>query len=225
MKFVFKKTLTIKSNPPVRLNAKILTFMKKLISSISLVSLLLLISCANVPQVEVDTAKLSIEAAKKAGADRYAPASFQTAVYALRSGLAQVEGQHAKFALFRNYGSAKTTLTSVTPLSNKALEETAARKEALKAEVTDAIAELTSTIAADKELLAKAPMGKEGRLAVIAISQEIVVVETVLNEVSAGLTNKENILTLSEKVKPAVEKAKAINTELTEVIAKAKRMR
>jgi hypothetical protein len=203
----------------------ILTFMKKLISSISLVSLLILISCAKVPQAEVDAAKLSIEDAKKAGADRYAPASFQTAIYALRSGLAPVEGQNAKFSLFRNYDAAKTTLSSVTPLSNKAVEESTARKEALKDEVTVAIAELTATIAADKELLAKAPMGKEGRLAVVAISQEIGVVETVLNEVSAGLTNKENILTLSEKVKPAVEKAKAINTELTEVIAEAKRMR
>ena len=213
----------------LRLNATFLInfiFMKKLIRSISVFSLLLLlISCANVPQAEVDAAKLSIEAAKKAGADRYAPASFQTAVNAMRSGLVQVEGQNARFALFRNYEAAKTTLTSVTPLSNKALEETVARKETLKAEVIAAIAELTATVASDKVLLAKAPMGKEGRLAVIAISQEIVVVETVLNEVSAGLTNKDNILTLSDKVKPAVEKAKSINTELTEVIAKAKKIR
>ena len=200
--------------------------MKNLISSISVLSLLLLlISCAKVPQADVDAAKLSIEAAKKAGADRYAPASFQTAAYALRSGLAQVEGQNAKFALFRNYVAAKTTLTSVTTLSNKAVEETTIRKEALKTEVTDAIAELTATIAADKELLAKAPKGKEGKLAIEAIGLEIRVIETVLTEVSAGLTNKENILTLSEKVKPAVKKAKAINTELTEVIAKTKWMR
>jgi len=200
--------------------------MKKLIISISVLSLLLLlISCAKVPQADVDAAKLSVDAAKKAGADRYAPASFQTAVYALRSGLAQVEEQNAKFASFRNYGTAKTTLTSVTTLSNKAVEETAARKEALNAEVTDAVVELTVTIAADKELLAKAPKGKEGKLAVEAIGLEIRVVETVLTEVSAGLTNKENILTLSEKVKPAVERAKAINTELTKVIAKTKWMR
>jgi len=200
--------------------------MKKLISYILVLSLLLLlISCAKFPQADVDAAKLSVEAAKKAGADRYAPASFQTAVYALRSGLAQVEEQNAKFASFRNYVIAKTTLTSVTTLSNKAVEETTARKEALKAEVTAAVTELTVTIAADKELLAKAPKGKEGKLAVEAIGQEIGVVETVLTEVSAGLTNKENILTLSEKVKPAVEKAKAINTELTKAIAKAKWMR
>ena len=199
--------------------------MKKIISSVSVLSLLLLlISCAKVPKADVDAAKLSIETAKKTGADRYAPVSFQTAVNSLRLGLVQVEGQNSKFALFRNYDAAKTTLTSVIPLSNKAVEETASRKEALKAEVTDAVAELTSTIAADKELLAKAPKGKDGKPAVLSIGQEIQVVETVLNGVSAGLTNNENILTLFEKVKPAVEKAKTINTELTEVIAKAKWM-
>ena len=122
----------------------------------------------------------------------------------------------------RYYDASKTTLTSVTTLSNKAVEETAARKEALKAEVTAAVAELTTTIEANKELLKKAPKGKEGKAAVEAIGQEIAVVETVLTEVSAGLANNDDILTLSEKVKPAVEKAKAINTELTDVIAKSK---
>lgn len=181
-----------------------------------------LASCAKVPQTDIDAANVAIEAAKKAGADRYVPASFQAAVDAQKSGLAQVEEQNAKFALFRNYDAAKTTLTSVTTLSNKAVEETTARKEALKAEVTKAVADLTASIAANKELLKKAPKGKEGKAAVEAIGQEIGVVETVLTEVSAGLTNNEDILTLSEKVKPAVEKAAAINTELTTVIEKAK---
>mgnify|MGYP001571657842 CR=1 FL=1 len=181
-----------------------------------------LASCAKVPQVDIDAANVAIEAAKNAGADRYVAASYQAAVDAQKSGLAQVEEQNAKFALFRNYDVAKTTLTSVTTLFNKAVEETTARKEALKAEVTAAIAELTTTIEADKELLKKAPKGKEGKAAVEAIGQEIAVVETVLTEVSAGLANNDDILTLSEKVKPAVEKAKAINTELTDVIAKAK---
>ena len=159
-----------------------------------------LASCAKVPQADIDAANVDAQ----------------------KSGLAQVEEQNAKFALFRNYDVAKTTLVSVTTLSNKAVEETTARKEALKAEVTAAVTELTASIAANKELLAKAPKGKEGKAAVEAIGQEIGVVETVLTEVSAGLTNNDDILTLSEKVKPAVEKAKAINTELTDVIAKAK---
>ena len=181
-----------------------------------------LASCAKAPQAEIDAANVSIEAAKTAGADRYAPESFNAASEALKTSLTAVEEQNAKFALFRNYDASKTTLASVSTLATKAVEETAAKKESLKAEVNQAIIDLNALIVADKELLAKAPKGKEGKAALEAIGQEIAVVETVSTEVAAGVANNEDILTLSDKIKPAVEKAKAINTELTDVIAKVK---
>jgi len=179
-----------------------------------------LASCAKAPQAEIDAANVSIEAAKTAGADRYAPESFNAASEALKTALTAVEEQNSKFALFRNYDASKTTLASVATLSTKAVEETTAKKAALKAEVTQSVTDLTALIASDKELLAKAPKGKEGKAALEAIGQEIAVVETVNTEVTAGVANNEDILTLSDKIKPAVEKAKAINTELTDVIAK-----
>jgi hypothetical protein len=181
-----------------------------------------LASCAKAPQAEIDAANVAIEAAKTAGADRYAPESFNAASEALKTALTAVEEQNSKFALFRNYDASKTTLASVATLSTKAVEETTAKKTALKAEVTQALTDLAGLITADKELLAKAPKGKEGKAALEAIGQEISVVETVSTEVTAGVANNEDILTLSDKVKPAVEKAKAINTELTDVTAKAK---
>ena len=181
-----------------------------------------LAGCAKEPQAEIDAANASIEAAKTAGADRYVPESFNAASEALRSADAAVAEQQAKFALFRNFDAAKTTLASVSTLATKAVEETAAKKESLKAEVNQAVIDLNALIVADKELLAKAPKGKEGKAALEAIGQEIAVVETVSTEVAAGVANNEDILTLSDKIKPAVEKAKAINTELTDVIAKVK---
>ena len=181
-----------------------------------------LASCAKAPQAEIDAANVSIEAAKTAGAYRYVPESFNAASEALKTALTAVEEQNSKFALFRNYDAAKTTLASVTTLSTKAVEETTAKKEALKAEVNQAVIDLNALIVANKELLAKAPKGKEGKAALEAIGQEIAVVETVSAEVAAGVANNEDVLTLSEKIKPAVEKAKAINTELTDVIAKVK---
>jgi|GEM_PF-261900 len=174
------------------------------------------------PQAQIDAANVSIEAAKTAGADRYAPESFNAASEALKTALTAVEEQNSKFALFRNYDASKTTLASVATLSTKAVEETTAKKEALKAEVNQATVDLGAIIVADKELLAKAPKGKEGKAALEAIGQEIAVVETVNTEVTAGVANNEDILTLSDKIKPAVEKAKAINSELTDVIAKPK---
>jgi hypothetical protein len=181
-----------------------------------------LASCAKAPQAEIDSANAAIAAAQTAGADRYVPESFNAASEALKTAVAAVAEQDAKFALFRNYDAAKTTLASVNTLAAKAVEETTAKKEALKAEVNQAVIDLNALIVANKELLAKAPKGKEGKAALEAIGQEIAVVETVSTEVAAGVTNNEDILTLSEKIKPAVEKAKTINTELTEVMAKVK---
>jgi len=163
-----------------------------------------LASCAKAPQAEIDAANVAIEAAKTAGADRYVPESFNAASEALKTAVTAVEEQNSKFALFRNYDAAKTTLASVNTLAAKAVEETTAKKAALKAEVTAALTELSTITAVE------------------AIGQEIAAVETVGTEVTAGVTNNEDILTLSGKIKPAVEKAKAISTELTEVIDKAK---
>jgi hypothetical protein len=179
-------------------------------------------SCAKAPQAEMDAAAAAIEQARTAGADRYVPASFNAATEAQKTALAAVEEQNAKFALFRNYDAAKTTLASVNTLASKAVEETAARKEALKAEVTAAVTELNTLITQNKEMLAKAPKGKEGKAALEAIGQEIAAVEAVATEVSSGMASNADILTLSEKVKPAVEKAKGINTELTDVMSKVK---
>ena len=179
-------------------------------------------SCAKAPQAEIDAANAAIEQAKSAGADRYVPASFNAANDALKSGLAAVEEQNSKFALFRNYDAAKTTLASVSELAKKAEDETAARKEDLKTEVNQDLTDLNTLITQDKEMLAKAPKGKEGKAALEAIGQEISAVETVATEVTSGVENNEDILTLSEKVKPALEKAKSINTELSDVMAKVR---
>lgn len=179
-------------------------------------------SCAKPPQAEMDAANAAIEQAKSAGADRYVPASFNAATDALKTAQAAVEEQNSKFALFRNYDAAKTTLASVKDLAKKAVDETAARKEALKTEVNQALTDLNTVIGQDKEMLKKAPKGKEGKAALEAIGQEISAVEAVAAEVTLGVASNADILTLSEKVKPAVEKAKSINTELSDVMAKVK---
>ena len=179
-------------------------------------------SCAKVPQAEIDAANAAIESARAAGADRYVAPTFNSANEALKSATAAVEEQNSKFFLFRNYDAPKATFDSVKVLAEQAVTETAARKETLKAEVAAQLAELDTLIAGNKEMLAKAPKGKEGKAALEAIGQEVSVVESARAEVAAGLANNEDILTLSEKLKPAVEKAKSINTELTDVMSKVK---
>ena len=85
------------------------------------------------------------------------------------------------------------------------------------------MAEIATVIAANKELLKKAPRGKDAKAALEQINQEIAVVETAASEVTASLAAGEDFLTLRDKINPAKEKANAIKAELEEVVAKKKK--
>jgi hypothetical protein len=73
----------------------------------------------------------------------------------------------------------------------------------------------------DKDLLAKAPRGKEGKEVLDAITSELSVLETTATEVS-GLLASGDLLAAQSKVNAAKEKATQIKTELEEAIAKKK---
>jgi len=70
-----------------------------------------------------------------------------------------------------------------------------------------------------KELLAKAPRGKEGKEVLDAITSELAVLETTVGEVSAQLASGD-LLGAQSKVNAAKEKAMSIKTELETAIAK-----
>lgn len=197
---------------------------KNLLKLVALVAfVVVLASCAKVPQVEIDAAKAAIEAAKAGSADRYVPETFNAANDSLNAALAETETQNAKFVLFRNYDHVKALVVSATETANKAAVETVAKKEEVKKEVEASLAEIATVIAANKELIKKAPRGKDAKAALEAINQEIAVVETTASEVTASLAAGEDFLTLRDKVNPAKEKANAIKAELEEVIAKKKK--
>ena len=193
----------------------------KLLSGIAIVGLALVFTgCQKYPQAEVDAANAAIESTKAVQANLYVPEEFNALQDSLTTVLAAVEKEKSK--LFHNYKDEVAKLTATAEQAKVVAANAQAKKEQYKQETAAALAEITTLMEQNKEYLAKAPKGKEGKAAVEAIGQEIAAVETVSTEVAAGLTNNDDILTLSDKIKPAVEKAKAINTELTDVIAKVK---
>lgn len=194
---------------------------KNLLKVIALVAfVVVLASCAKVPQVEIDAAKAAIETSKAAGSDRYVPEVFNAANDSLTAALAETETQNSKFVLFRNYDHVSALVASATENANKAATETVAKKAQIKAEVEASLVAVAAVIAEDKELLKKAPKGKDAKAALEAISQEIAVVETTAAEVTASLAAGEDVLNLRDKIAPAQAKATAIKAELEEAIAK-----
>jgi hypothetical protein len=178
-------------------------------------------SCAKVPQVDIDNAKAAIEAAKAAEANRYVPADFNKAQDTLNAALAAVENQKSKFALFRSYKESKKLLVSTVNLANKAKENAAIRKEQVKQEVMQSLTDAQTLVTEIKELITKAPKGKEGKAALEAIQADLALVEASLTEVTT-LANNGDYLTAQDKVNAAKVKATSLKTELEGAIAKTK---
>ncbi len=179
-------------------------------------------SCAKAPEVEINNAKAAVEAVKAIEAARYVPAEFNALQDSLNAALLEVENQNAKFALFRSYKKANATLANVMTMSEQVKANTETRKEEVKAEAQQALAEVTTLVNEVKELITKAPKGKEGKEALEAIQGDVVLVESFLAEVST-LINNGDFLTALDKVKAAGEKASGLKTELEAAIAKTKR--
>jgi hypothetical protein len=178
---------------------------------------LLLTSCSKAPQTEIDAANSAIEQARSAGADVYAHENFVALQDSLNSVMVRIESQKSKF--IKNYSLPKEHLAGVAQFASEVEQQSEIRKEELKLEIQNTITEVKTLIASNRQLIVEAPKGKEGALALETIKGEIDAVEASIDETST-LIEAGDYLGALDKVKVAEEKASAINTELTEVIAK-----
>jgi hypothetical protein len=176
-------------------------------------------SCAKLPEMEMTNAKAAVEAAKAAEADRYIPQEFRALQDSLNVAMTAVENQKSKFVLFRSYKKATAQLNNVITLGNTVKENAGIRKEQVKNEAQQTLAEATTLVTEVKDLIAKAPKGKEGKEALEAIQSDLALVEASLAEVST-LINNGDYLTALDKVKAARDKGQSLKTELEEAIAR-----
>jgi hypothetical protein len=191
-----------------------------LLIAVGLVSILALLSgCAKAPQEAIDAAKMAVEAAKTAEADRYLQAQFNAVQDSLNAAIAEIEAQNSKFALTRNYDRAKAMLESVVAAANAAKDGVAAKKEEVKAEAQNLMAQAQTAVEETKKLLAKAPKGKEGKEVLEQMQAELSGAETAITDAAAAMESG-NFLGAHDKVKAALEKANALNQELADAISK-----
>ncbi len=193
----------------------------RIISSISLAALtaLVLSSCAKVPQAQIDMANAAISQAKTAGAEVYTPESFNALNDSMNTIMVNIEAEKSKF--IKNFDGVKQQLSAVTLLAGEVQQQTETRKEEMKQEIQNAIAEVKTLIDANRQLILDAPKGKEGTAALQAISSEVDAIENSILETSSLLETGDYPATLT-KANVAKEKALAINMELSQVIAKYK---
>ena len=190
----------------------------KLLSGIAIVGLALVFaSCQKYPQAEVDAANAAVEAAKAAQANLYVASEFNALQDSLNTVLAAVE--KAKSKLFKNYKNEVVKLNATTETAKTVAANAVAKKEQMKQECTATLAEVATLLTTNKEMLAKAPKGKEGKAAMEAISADLTSIETQVAEVNNKFAS-DDIINALNQAKALKDKATSINTELTDVMSK-----
>ncbi|PKP41977.1 MAG: hypothetical protein CVT95_12635 [Bacteroidetes bacterium HGW-Bacteroidetes-12] len=198
--------------------------MKKIALQISAIALFLVVAtgCAKLPQVELDAAKAAVENAKSVEANRYLPTEFNALQDSLNAVNIEIETEKSKLFISRSYKAATEKLSSITAEAEALVTKTEERKAQVRTEVQESFAALTALIQEVKDLLVKAPRGKEGKAALEAIQTDITVIEASVNEINTLVSNGD-YLTAQDKVNASKAKAEAIKAELEAAIAKVRR--
>ena len=195
--------------------------MRKLIAVVvPLIFAVLIAGCAKAPEQELSTAKAILDSARTAEADKYVTAEFNAAQDSLNAAIAEIEKQNTGGALTRNYDKAKAMLASASSLAKSAQAKAQTEKQRMQAEVDTLLGKTSAMITETKDLLSKAPKGKEGKAALEAIGTEISTVEASVGEAQAMKTNGD-LAGAQGKLNAGIAKLDSINVELNTAIEKA----
>lgn len=181
---------------------------------------LMFTSCVKLPQVELDSAIASIQETKDLGADLYVPESFTALQDSVTKVTESIEVKKSK--LFKSYKKEKELLITINSMVIDVKAKTEARKAELTLETQNLITEVRGLIETNKELITKAPKGKDGRVVIAAINEELLSLESIAIEVESRLANGD-IIGANEQIKAAKSSAVSIQTELNTVIEKVKK--
>jgi predicted small lipoprotein YifL len=192
---------------------------KILMGLAAIVMVAVLASCGKKPQVEIDATNAAIAAAQAAEANVYLPAEFaalQDSMNAINADITVVDGK-----LFKNYKVVVADLAATKTLAEQVVANTAVKKEEVKTEVGTLLNDIKAVVAENAKLLPKLPRGKEGAAVIEAMKTDLAAVDATVVD-AQGLFDKGAYMDALNKIKAAQEKAAALNTEMKEVLTKAR---
>jgi hypothetical protein len=191
----------------------------KFLSGLAVIGLAVtLVSCEKAPQAEIDQVKAAVDSARVAGAAIYQAESLSALEDSLSSILVEIEEESGK--MLPSFDEIKTELEAVKSYAYQVVQQTETKKVEVSQEVETIVTEVKTLVEENKELVAKAPKGKEGKEALEQINTEIATIETSLGEIET-LVGSGELIAAHEKVVVLKENATAINTELNTVMAKS----
>jgi len=182
-------------------------------------ALLAFVSCAKAPEQEIQKANSSMETARTAEAEEYAPDAFQVAMDTLSAANAAKTEADGKFALFRSYGKAKELFVRAEGLANEAATAAQTEKERVRAEVTELITQAQTVLDSANAALKKAPKGKGSKADIELIKNDLAAAQTGFDEGKADF-DAGKYKAAKAKIEAAMQKAQAVTEEIAQAAAK-----
>jgi hypothetical protein len=153
----------------------------------------------------MDQAQGAIDAARAAGADRYAAEQYEGAVQALQNAHAAVAARDYRLALNHALDSRNR--------AQKAAKEAANQQVLLRSQAERRLAELTATVDRAKQLLADAVAARVSRRALAAARQAIDEAQASLQKAGTGIQDGEYQLS-EERLSESARKLQAAIAEI-----------
>jgi hypothetical protein len=195
--------------------------MKYVKIAVLMIAVLGLLACAKPPQADIDAAKASLETAKTAEADIYAPESLKAAEDAISAVQTEVDAQAAKFALFRSYEKTKELVAAAKTAADKAKTDADTKKAEVKNEATQLIEAAKAELAAAQDLMKKAPKGKGSKADIEALQGDLNTVQPMIDDAQASF-NAGKFMDAKNKAMSAKDKGTSVKDAITKAIEMAK---
>jgi hypothetical protein len=120
--------------------------------------------CSESPVAKYDASQKTVDNARLAEAELYAPEVLKQAVDTLNAAQVEMQRQDGRFAVVRSYGDAEKMIAVAQQLAEKAVADANLEKERVRAADSSLMVEIESLLGDTKTLLASAPKGKGSRM-------------------------------------------------------------
>lgn len=188
-----------------------------------LAALLLISGCAQPPAEQLAAAQKAVDTAKAAGATDYAKDDFVKLEQQLALAKEELAEQDKTLSIFRSYTEADMMLVKLVETGKQVEGKAAQHKEAAKTAVLALEKEAQLALAKAKDLMEKAPTGKE-RAALETITQDIAGLESSFSAVHQ-LIEMGDYFGAEVQATAVKEKGAAVSGEIQRAIDKAKKMK
>jgi hypothetical protein len=181
-------------------------------------TMIVMTGCAQPPTEQLQAAQNTVDAARAAGASEYAKEDFIALEQQLALAQDELAQQEKALVIFRSYSEANKRLINVVEAGGHVAAKAAQNKEVAKTAAVAIEKEAQQVVASAKELLAKAPMGKE-RAALEVIKQDVAGLETSLSAVHQ-LIEEEDYREAEVQAKAVKQEGATLSTEIQSAIDK-----